>query len=100
MTFPAAHMRLGHIFPGLFAKWRQFHAALKYGGKGTADCCIQAQMFAGVCARDLRHGTGLTKIGAPFLTCCFQQATFFNIPAAEIITVKMRALSAGWGFHT
>ena len=99
MTFPATDMWLGYMLLRFFTKGCEFHTALKYSRDRSSNGSIQAQMLTRVGARNIRDTAGLAKIRRPILTSRFEQATFFHVPATEIITIKMRALGASRGFH-
>ena len=93
-------MRLGHVRLWFFTKRRNLHPSLQQGCNRSTNRWIQAQMFTRIGTCNARYGTGLAKITRPILTCGFKQAAFFRVSAAEIITIKMRALSASGSFHT
>lgn len=93
-------MRFSYILLRFFTKRRELHTPLKYSRDRPANRGVQAQVLAGIGARNTWDGTSPAKIGSPVLTGRFEQAAFFYMPAAEIIAIKMGALSASWGFHT
>ncbi len=56
-------------------------------------------MFAGIRLQDLGYWTGVAHIRRPLEIMGFEQAAFFNMPAAKVIPVKVVAFLAGWSDH-
>jgi hypothetical protein len=56
-------------------------------------------MFTSIRARNARHWASLAQIRRPVLTGSLQQAAFLCISAAEVVTIKVWALSARWSSH-
>ena len=59
MTFPATDVRLRDILLRFFTIGRSLHAALKDGRDRPANFRVQAQILAGVGARDAGDRAGL-----------------------------------------
>lgn len=56
-------------------------------------------MLAGIGPHDLRNRACKTQVARPLLALNFEQAAFFDIPAAIIIAIKMDAFFSGGRFH-
>ena len=100
MTFTASDMGLVDVSLGFLARRCKQYTSLKHGRDGSTNGRIQLQILTGVGACDVRHRAGLAQIWRPLLARGFKQAAYLRVPAAEIVSIKVRALRARWSFHT
>ncbi len=99
MAISASDLRLGHISFGFFTVSPDLNAPLKKNEKRADNLQLKFHVLAGIGARNLRHRAGFAQVRRPALSLLFEQAAFLQVPAPEIITVKMRALPPGRRFH-
>ena len=99
MTFPTANMRFCHIPFGLFTIGRDLDPPLEQGLDRSRHSGVQFQIFTGIGSADARDRTGSAQVGRPALAGNLEQAAFFNVSAAEVITVEIWAFDAGRSFH-
>ena len=99
MTLPTADMRLRDVSLRLFTERRDLDAALKTCGEGPDNRGFQPEILAGICTRNSGHRAGLAQIARPALSRGLEQSALLYIATTKIISIKVRAFSAGWGSH-
>ncbi len=100
VAFAAANAWLVHIALGFAAVGFYFDDPAEKR-KRALDVSFESQMRAGISQKDVRDRAIETQIPAPALghgTGC-QQATFFFLSTAIVITVEITAFFPSWSSH-
>ena len=100
MALAAANERVGHLAAALGTKG--FHLYVPPQPKQAAlDGRLKSLVLAGIGARDFGDRAAGAQIPAPglFPAGAWQQAALLVVPAAIIVTVKIRAFRSCRGSH-
>jgi hypothetical protein len=98
MTFTTTYVRFGYISICLTAVGFDTHFSFK---EREWSVCItfEFHMFTCVGLKDVRDWTCKTQVGCPLIFGSLQQAAFFDLSAAVIVTVEIFTFLTSGCFH-
>ena len=99
VTFATPNVRLLDRSLRFRAKSSDAHSALKHGTQRSRDTSAQLEVLTSIRALNSRNRARGTQVWGPVLAVFFQQAAFFDIAAAMVVTIKIFAFFSIWGFH-